>query len=314
MVYYKIYTGSILIKKGDFMNDRKQHVIKMAHQLFIDKGFQATSIQDILDYSGISKGTFYNYFPSKNELLIEMVRSIYSQLEKERNELLIGQDPADIDIFIQQIELQLVTNRANKLIALFEEVYILNDEDLKEFIKRGQLRMLRWLYQRFIDLFGEDKKYYLLDCSIIFLGILNQNLKYHTIANEVNASIHQVVQYSVKRLVKMVEEVSSTEDQLFQPELLDKWAPDCRHPSPGFQKDLHHTVLTLKKAINKEEPKYVELLDFIQEELLRSKNPRRFLIESTMASIKSSGLFNALDIEKLDHLISSFFDQIMESA
>ncbi|SIC20615.1 Uncharacterised protein [Mycobacteroides abscessus subsp. abscessus] len=48
MVYYKIYTGSILLKKGDFMNDRKQHVIKMAHQLFIDKGFQATSIQDMM--------------------------------------------------------------------------------------------------------------------------------------------------------------------------------------------------------------------------------------------------------------------------
>ena len=55
---------------GDDMNDRKQHVINKAHQLFIDKGFQATSIQDILDYSGISKGTFYNYFSSKNELLI----------------------------------------------------------------------------------------------------------------------------------------------------------------------------------------------------------------------------------------------------
>ena len=45
---------------GDFMNDRKLHVVNMAHQLFIEKGFQATSIQDILDYSGISKGTFYN--------------------------------------------------------------------------------------------------------------------------------------------------------------------------------------------------------------------------------------------------------------
>ena len=57
------------------MNDRKQHVIKMAHQLFIEKGFQATSIQDILDYSGISKGTFYNYFSSKSELLIAIFKT-----------------------------------------------------------------------------------------------------------------------------------------------------------------------------------------------------------------------------------------------
>ena len=46
------------------MNDRKQHVVHMAHQLFINKGVQSTSVQDIFEYSGISKGTFYNYFSS----------------------------------------------------------------------------------------------------------------------------------------------------------------------------------------------------------------------------------------------------------
>ena len=64
------------------MNDRKQHVVNKAHQLFIDKGFQATSIQDILDYSGISKGTFYNYFSSKNELLIAIFKTIFKKLEQ----------------------------------------------------------------------------------------------------------------------------------------------------------------------------------------------------------------------------------------
>ena len=40
-VLYKVvyfYTGSIIQIKGDFMKNRKQHVINMAHQLFIEKG------------------------------------------------------------------------------------------------------------------------------------------------------------------------------------------------------------------------------------------------------------------------------------
>ena len=74
----------------------------MAHQLFIDKGFHATSINDIIEYSGISKGTFYNYFSSKNELIIELFKTNYKQLEKDRNDLLIGQDPANFEIFIKQ--------------------------------------------------------------------------------------------------------------------------------------------------------------------------------------------------------------------
>src|SRR5690606_34032782 len=121
-MYHGFCTVSLIEDKGDYMNDRKQHVVKMAHQLLIDKGFQATSIQDILDYSGISKGTFYNYFSSKNELLIALFKTIYKKLEQDRNELLIGKDPTNIEIFIKQIELQMNTNRTNKLISLFEEV------------------------------------------------------------------------------------------------------------------------------------------------------------------------------------------------
>ncbi len=37
------------------MNNRRQNVIDTAHKLFIDKGYQATSIQDILEEGGISK-------------------------------------------------------------------------------------------------------------------------------------------------------------------------------------------------------------------------------------------------------------------
>ncbi|WP_313802241.1 TetR/AcrR family transcriptional regulator [Cytobacillus sp.] len=297
------------------MNARKKHVIKMAHQLFIDKGFQATSIQDILEYSGISKGTFYNYFSSKNELLIAIFNTIYKDLEKERNELLIGQDPSNIEIFIKQVELQLKTNRTSKLVSLFEEVFVSNDEDLKQFIKRGHLRMLHWLFHRFIDLFGEEKRPYLLDCSIMFTGILQHNLKYDALANQSHASIHRVVRYSVERIIKMVEEVAESGDQLVQPELIESWVPVCKKLDRSFQQKLYHTVLALKKALNhnEEHTQHIELLDFIQEELLHSKSPRRFLVDSALFSIKTNQLvLGKIELEKLEQLVSDFFGQIEE--
>ncbi|QGS69069.1 TetR family transcriptional regulator [Oceanobacillus sp. 143] len=60
----------LIFYKGDVMNDKKKNVVKVAHQLFIEKGFQSTSIQDILDVSGISKGTFYKYFHLKTNYLL----------------------------------------------------------------------------------------------------------------------------------------------------------------------------------------------------------------------------------------------------
>jgi AcrR family transcriptional regulator len=295
------------------MNERKQHVIDKAHQLFIDKGFQATSIQDILEYSGISKGTFYNYFSSKNELLIAIFRTIYKKLEKERNDLLIGQDPSNIEILVKQIELQLHTNRSYKLVSLFEEVIVSNDEDLKQFLKQGKLKMLYWLYTRFIDIFGESKKPYLLDCAIMFTGILQHNLKYTSLAYKRNADIHQVIRYSIARIEKIVDEVSDAGDQLIQPEALKAWLPNIAKDR-GIQHELSQTIFTLKKAAFAQienQQKHVELLDFILEELVNSKNPRKFLIESALISLNNQpAAFEKNALSKLEQLVSSYFTQL----
>jgi AcrR family transcriptional regulator len=299
------------------MNERKQHVIKMAHQLFVEKGFQATSIQDILDHSGISKGTFYNYFASKNELLMALFKMIYRKLEKDRNELLIGQDPSNIQIFIKQIELQFETNRTNKLISLFEEVIVSNDEELKEFIKRGQLRVLHWLFQRFIDIFGEKKKAYLLDCAIMFMGMLQFNVRYNALANGSNVSLHQIVRYSVERVVKLVDEAEKAGEQLLKPELLESWLSEHRLTDETLQQKICHIVRTFKQALNNsaEQEKYIELLDFIQDELIHSEAPRKFLIESTLSSLKASKALRGMgDFNKFEQLVGAFFSENAENS
>jgi AcrR family transcriptional regulator len=292
------------------MNNRKQHVIKMAHQLFIEKGFQSTSIQDILDYSGISKGTFYNYFSSKNELLIALFKTIYKKMEQERNELLIGQDPSNIEIFMKQIELQMQTNRANKLLSLFEEVFFSKDEDLKDFIQSGQLWMLKWVYRRFIDMFGESKKPYLLDCTIMFLGILNHNIKYNAMAYDSNVNIQQIVRYSVNRIVKTVNEVSISEDQLINPEVIDKWLPDTQNCIKIFHKKLHEAIVSLKRNQKQMDEKSEELLDFIEDELLKSRNPRKFLIESALFSLQNNTIFqDNKEMQKMDELVKEYINE-----
>ncbi|MEH7075667.1 TetR/AcrR family transcriptional regulator [Neobacillus drentensis] len=299
------------------MYNRKQNVIKMAHQLFVEKGFQATSIQDILDYSGISKGTFYNYFSSKNELLIGIYKTIYKTLEKERNDLLLGQDPANIEIFIKQLELQMISNRKNKLITLYEEVLASNDADLKQFIQHLRLKSLRWYFSRFIDLFGEDKKPFLLDCAIMFQGLLQHNLQYNRITHESGEKISHVVRFSVTRLVKMVEEISESGNQLHDPALLEKWLPGCNKHNNDFKNQLLHLSGALRKAITKnlhgevEQEKNLELLDFIQEELLHTSKPRKFLIECALVTLKGSSVWKK-ENQELEKLIENYFKELDE--
>ncbi|HWP18335.1 MAG TPA: TetR/AcrR family transcriptional regulator [Burkholderiaceae bacterium] len=53
---------------------RPQELLDAALQLFVEKGFAATKMDDVASRAGVSKGTVYLYFPSKEELLKAVIR------------------------------------------------------------------------------------------------------------------------------------------------------------------------------------------------------------------------------------------------
>ncbi len=57
------------MKKGDA---RRQGILEAAEKLFYMKGYENTSVQDVLLEAGISKGGFYHHFESKVKLLEEI--------------------------------------------------------------------------------------------------------------------------------------------------------------------------------------------------------------------------------------------------
>ena len=294
------------------MNERKQNVIDTAHKLFIEKGYQATSIQDILDGSGISKGTFYNYFPSKGELFMAIFSSFYKRIRFEREELLIGKDVADIEIFIKQLEIQMMVNKQSKLLILIEEVRVSNDEELKEFIKRIQLLSIRWILSRFIDIFGESKKPYLLDTAILFNGMMAHMSYFSFHAKDVTVSEIKIIRYCVNRIVDLVKGVAESKEQILNPELIDTWLPTFKNNMHQCHNDLMKSTLALKKATHRSLPcredqtKANELIDFIQEELMQSSKPRIFLIESLLQVIKTQYASKAKqDVELFEENINT---------
>jgi AcrR family transcriptional regulator len=50
-------------------NEKRETIIRAANNLFLKKGYEKTSVDEILLKISISKGTFYHYFKSKIELL-----------------------------------------------------------------------------------------------------------------------------------------------------------------------------------------------------------------------------------------------------
>ena len=59
-----------IMKKGE---RRKQELLKTAYGMFITKGYENTSVDDIINAAGIAKGTYYYYFETKEAMLEEVI-------------------------------------------------------------------------------------------------------------------------------------------------------------------------------------------------------------------------------------------------
>lgn len=69
----------------------KERITEASIALFEQKGFSATSIQDIADAVGATKGTFYYYFKSKEQLLMDIHLEYISELLR-RQEAILGDE------------------------------------------------------------------------------------------------------------------------------------------------------------------------------------------------------------------------------
>lgn len=58
------------MRKGE---KRKQELLEIAYRLFTTRGYENTSVDDIIEKAGIAKGTYYYYFESKEQTLEEVI-------------------------------------------------------------------------------------------------------------------------------------------------------------------------------------------------------------------------------------------------
>ncbi|MFS0615680.1 TetR/AcrR family transcriptional regulator [Lederbergia ruris] len=73
---------------------KKQLIMEKALELFAKQGFEATSIQQITDHCGISKGAFYLSFKSKDELILTLIDHFVMQITSDID-YLVKNSPTD---------------------------------------------------------------------------------------------------------------------------------------------------------------------------------------------------------------------------
>ena len=76
------------MKKGE---KRKLELLQIAYKMFLTRGYENTSVDEIIEEAGIAKGTFYYYFKSKEQLLEEVIGMMIEE-EAQKARLIVGSD------------------------------------------------------------------------------------------------------------------------------------------------------------------------------------------------------------------------------
>ena len=82
--------------------DKKTMILEKAFELFRKNGYTDTKVEDITKKLGISKGSFYTYFKTKEELLCELLESIKKSEMEKYSKVEIDENPKKtLENFIQ---------------------------------------------------------------------------------------------------------------------------------------------------------------------------------------------------------------------
>jgi len=65
---------------GPHSQTKRDQIIEAARHLFLERGFERTSMDAIRDLAGVSKATLYNHYANKEALFSDVVREIVDRL------------------------------------------------------------------------------------------------------------------------------------------------------------------------------------------------------------------------------------------
>ncbi len=68
------------------MNDSKEHIVLVASKLFLQKSFKEVTMSELVKATGLSKGAFYHYFVSKEQLFMEVLDFFFTSVMTHRYE------------------------------------------------------------------------------------------------------------------------------------------------------------------------------------------------------------------------------------
>ncbi|MBT2658181.1 TetR family transcriptional regulator [Bacillus sp. ISL-18] len=181
----------------------KHKLIETGIQLFDQNGFKSTSVQDIVQLLGVTKGTFYYYFDSKEELLKDIHLIYIEGLVQEQEEIIQNHKTTCTQKLYEIVRLLIRNIRTKRQSARIftREMRHLSDKYINE-IKEKRTEFRKNTQKLIEDAIQQSEFKQGLHPDIITMGILGiTNWSYYWFNPDGEVSEEQVVEIFVNMIL-----------------------------------------------------------------------------------------------------------------
>lgn len=284
------------------MQNKKDVIIDCALKLFLDKGYFTTSVQDIIEASGISKGTFYNYFHSKSDLVLALLHHIKGKIKLEREIIQQKGCVNNKEILIEQIAIKMRLHKKKRVFSLYEALILEDNRSLKKFIWEDHVNEVLWLSERMMQVYGNEIKDHAYDLATSFLGSLHQQLRIADIIRLEDIKLNKFITYNLNCLEYCLPFILKQSDVLLDKTSFQVFKPIFWDSSENIKKKINDIVDTIIRSSTDLNSEVTELLDFISTELY-AETPRLHVVINITRNLTSySTISGELSIQLIELL------------
>src|SRR5699024_12578869 len=292
--------------------DKKEEIMLTAIQFFSEKSYFSTSVQEIAEHCEISKGTFYTYFETKEELLIQVIDYSRLKLFEHTMNLDFESTLSPKEKLIKKIVMQydVIVENKSFIFMLLGTFIPQNNPRVSELIDKIHITTLNWYKTCLLEAYGDKLDPYTWDFTVILQATIKEYLIL-AIKEDKHLNSEKTVRFVVDRLETLIDHTKDVKPILTSDKMseFESFEEDINFISP--QEQIHQILKETEKklyrlSLSKEDYREsVSVIQYLRQEL-DEKKPRRFIIKSLLLYLKDIEGFEILT-KRLEMILKSTY-------
>ncbi|WP_170008495.1 TetR/AcrR family transcriptional regulator [Bacillus fonticola] len=280
------------------MKEKEKWIVEAASKLFARKGFASTSVQEIVTEVGISKGAFYLYVKSKDDLLLSIFQHYYEQIQNRVNEVKKA-ELTPKERFVRQLQfyLQGIAHHKEFIIMQARENAVPFNDQIEQFIRKMKMESFLFYKRSLLDIYGKQVQPYLSDLIMLIQGMGHQYMEL-VIFDIVEVDLERLPDFLLTRADHIVEGFAKTGEPALLPADFASQLTDCTVDQEfDTTKEILQAIAKSKQSLVQGED-YEEVLVTLEvlEAELESDHPRIPVMKGMLSNLETLPQFH--DVRK----------------